>query len=221
MTKTHSPDRDALKLLGQSVRSRLALDETVYTLPVEDAEIFAVGDFATSAECDRLMAMIDEVARPSDISVGSYKDAFRTSYSGDFDSGNPFVRRISRRFDDLLGIDPAWGETIQGQRYLPGQQFKPHCDWFDTRAEYWKAEAAGGGQRSWTAMLFLNEVEQGGATEFTELGVTVEPTPGTVLIWNNANVDGEVNWATMHAGTPVVRGVKYVITKWYRTRSWQ
>ena len=221
MTKVQSADRKALKTLGEHVRCRLAQDPAVYTLPVEGAEIFAVGEFATSDECDRLMQMIDEVARPSDISVGSYKDAFRTSYSGDFDSGDPFVRRISRRFDDLLGIDPAWGETIQGQRYLPGQEFKPHCDWFDTRADYWHEEAAGGGQRSWTAMLFLNAVKEGGATEFTELGVSVEPTPGTVLIWNNADREGDVNWATMHAGTPVRQGVKYVITKWYRTRSWQ
>ena len=32
--------------------------------------------------------------------------------------------------------------------------------------------------------------------------------------------EGEPNLMTMHAGTPVVRGTKYVITKWYRTRPW-
>ena len=26
---------------------------------------------------------------------------------------------------------------------------------------------------------------------------------------------------TLHAGTPVIEGVKYVLTKWYRTRRWK
>jgi prolyl 4-hydroxylase len=32
--------------------------------------------------------------------------------------------------------------------------------------------------------------------------------------------DGEPNVMTLHAGTPVVQGTKYIITKWYRTRPW-
>ena len=47
---------------------------------------------------------------------------------------------ISRRIDDLLGLSPKMGETIQGQRYLPGQEFKPHCDWFYPDQPYWPAE---------------------------------------------------------------------------------
>ena len=42
------------------------------------------------------------------------------------DPHESFVKGISRRIDDLLGLDPAIGEAVQGQRYLPGQQFQPH-----------------------------------------------------------------------------------------------
>ena len=117
-------------------------------------------------------------------------------------------------------MNPICGETIQGQRYLPGQQFKPHNDWFYTSEKYWQLERKRGGQRSWTAMAFLNEVEEGGETHFTEVGVKIEPKPGVLLVWNNANPDGTPNEDTMHAGTPVVKGAKYVFTKWYRTRKW-
>ena len=110
------------------------------------------------------------------------------------------------------------GEAIQGQRYLPGQQFKPHNDWFYTSEKYWLDERKRGGQRSWTTMAFLNEVEEGGETHFTDIGIKIEPKPGVLLIWNNALVDGSPNEGTMHAGTPVVKGSKYIITKWYRTR---
>lgn len=214
-----TPDRKALARIGESVRARLARDPSVYRVPVDRAEIFAVGDFLDARECARLIEMIDDVARPSDLTRDIEGD-YRTSYSGDVDRADPVVRAVERRFYDLLGIDDSWGETIQGQRYHRGQQFKEHCDWFDTDQSYWARESATGGQRSWTGMVYLNTVEEGGVTEFTRLGVTIPPQAGALLLWNNNLPDGTVNWDTMHAALPVVHGVKYVITKWFRSRRW-
>lgn len=215
------PDKDALKRVGASVRKRLDANPAAYKVPTDVAEIYAIGDFLEPDECAQLIAMIDRVAKPSELfDKAAYADGFRTSYSGNFDPSDSFVKGISRRIDDVLGINPKVGETIQGQRYLPGQQFKPHNDWFYTDQPYWQGERKRGGQRSWTAMVFLNEVEEGGETHFTEVGVKIEPKPGVLLVWNNADPEGMPNEGTMHAGTPVVRGEKYVITKWYRTRKW-
>lgn len=215
----HNPDRGALKRLGKRVRERLEADPSIYKIPTDIAEIYAVGDFLSAAECTRFIEMTDAIAKPSELHLTAYIAKFRTSYSGDFDPRDPFVKSISRRMDDLLGMEPDWGESIQGQRYLPGQEFKPHNDWFYTDQEYWKTEEKRGGQRSWTAMAFLNAVEEGGDTHFTHANLSIEPKPGVLLIWNNATPDGEPNIDTMHAGTPVVKGSKYVLTKWYRTRS--
>ncbi|WP_375291534.1 prolyl hydroxylase family protein [Qipengyuania sp.] len=213
------PDQDALKRVGASVRARLQADPGVYKLPTDLAEIYAVGDFLTQDECKRLTAKIDAVARPSELHETAYIAKFRTSYTGYFDGSDAFVRAISRRIDDLLAISPECGETIQGQRYLPGQEFKPHNDWFYTDQEYWEVEKKRGGQRSWTAMAFLNAVEEGGHTFFTKVGASIEPKPGVLMIWNNARPDGTPNLDTLHAGTPVIKGEKYVLTKWYRTRA--
>lgn len=215
------PDQAALAHVGALVRDRLARDPAVYRVPTDKAELFAVGDFLSAAECSQLCDMIDGVARPSSLHELDYASGFRTSYSGDLDPYDNFVRGVSRRIDDLLGIDPAFGEFLQGQRYLPGQQFQPHNDWFYTSEKYWQLEQARGGQRSWTTMAYLNPVDEGGETHFTEIGIKIEPKPGVLLIWNNALADGRPNEGTMHAGVPVLKGVKYVITKWYRTRAWR
>jgi prolyl 4-hydroxylase len=220
MSPSDVPDRTALKRIGEKVRQRLAANEAIYTLPTDKAEIFAVGDFMSPAECRKTIEMIDRVARPSATFDVGYGADYRTSYSGDVDPYDPFVKKISRRIDDLLGLDPSWGETIQGQRYLPGQQFGPHCDWFFTDAHYWPREAERGGQRSWTAMVYLNDVEEGGSTDFTEIGLSIAPKPGALLMWNNADREGVPNRWTIHSGTAVKAGVKYIITKWYRTRKW-
>lgn len=222
MVKTQViPDKDALARIGEQVRTRLHADPAIYRVETDKAEIFALGDFLTPAECERLCLMIDHVAKPSTLHEQDYATGFRTSYSGDLDSHDPFIMGISRRIDDVLGMNSICGEAIQGQRYLPGQQFKPHNDWFYTTEKYWQLERKRGGQRCWTAMVFLNEVEEGGETHFTEVGIKIAPKPGVLMLWNNALPDGTPNEGTMHAGTPVVKGAKYVITKWYRTREWR
>lgn len=213
-------DRPKLKALGAGVRTRLAANPKVYKVPVEGLELFAVGDFLTAAECARIVEMIDACARPSTVFDLDYSSGYRTSFSGDVDPHDSLVKTIGRRIDDLLGIEPGFGEAIQGQRYRPGQEFKPHHDWFHFGTSYWDTEMKRGGQRCFTTMVFLNEVEAGGTTAFTEVGIALEPKPGVLVIWNNADADGNPNWKTMHAGTPVEAGVKYVITRWYRTRSW-
>ena len=212
-------DRAALARLGAAVRARLDADPSVHRVAVAAAEIHVVGGFLDAAECGHLMAMIDRVARPSPTFDGD-DQTYRTSYSGDVDPNDSFVRMIERRLCDLLGIDARWGETVQGQRYTAGQEFQAHQDWFRTDVPYWPDEARRGGQRSWTAMAYLNDVAAGGTTTFPRLGVSVEPQAGALLIWNNALPDGTPNDAVLHAALPVVSGVKYVITKWFRTRPW-
>ena len=70
-------------------------------------------------------------------------------------------------------------------------------------------------------MVYLNEVEAGGETVFPRLGVTLKPRTGTLLLWNNLSVDGEVNPWTIHHAMPVLEGSKYVITLWFREKSWR
>jgi prolyl 4-hydroxylase len=221
MTAAAPPaDRTALVRSGDAVRARLSADPAIYRVPTDRAEIFAIGSFLTAEECAHLTAMIDRVAKPSIVYEAETNAQYRTSYSGDVDRDDFFVRMIDRRICDLLGLDDAWGEPAQGQRYLPGQEFHPHYDWFDTAGSYWPLERGRGGQRSWTAMAYLNDVEEGGVTEFVRIGIGIAPQAGALLAWNNMLPDGTPNLDVLHAARPVVRGVKYVVTKWFRTRPW-
>ncbi len=213
-------DCAALAKVGRAVRARLAADPAVWHAPIETAEFAIVADVLSAQECARVIAMVDAVAEPSSTYETEHDTSIRSSYSGDVDRYDPFVRMIERRIDDLLGMPSNYGETMQGQRYTIGQQFKAHYDWFATHTAYWQGERAKGGQRSWTAMIYLNDVEEGGQTVFERAGLNVTPKQGMLLAWNNANPDGTPNHHTLHAALPVVRGTKYVITKWYRTRPW-
>jgi prolyl 4-hydroxylase len=167
-----------------------------------------------------MIAKIDADAVPSTLYKGTEQEGFRTSYSCHLNRWDAFISKVEARMSDVLGIDNTYAETMQGQRYQVGQEFKAHHDFFHPTQDYWAHEGRSGGQRSWTAMIFLNEPEEGGTTEFPHLGLGVRPQAGMMLIWNNVKPDGTLNYKTLHTGTPVVRGVKHVITKWYRQNNW-
>jgi prolyl 4-hydroxylase len=215
-----STDRERLRVLGLKVRRRLAARKNVSQIMSNGAELWVVEHFLNAVECGRLMSMTDTVARPSEAYALSYDSGVRTSYSGDVDPRDPFIRKLQRRIDDLLGLESSMGETIQGQRYMPGQEFKAHIDWFPPNSPAWQREKVHGGQRAFTVMAYLNPVEEGGETDFPKLDIAVRPHAGALLIWNNADENGVPNPLTAHAGNPVIRGTKYIITRWYRCFPW-
>lgn len=206
--------------ISRDVTARVMANPAVHRARVEKADIYHCPDFLDARECRALIDLIDAGRRPSTLLSTSYVANFRTSDSCDLDRTNPFVSAIDHRVADLLGIAADKAETLQGQRYAPGQQFRAHYDWFNENEHYWEAMKASGGQRTWTAMIYLNDVEEGGATWFPNAGTRVAPKRGLLLAWNNMRMDGVPNIGTLHEGTPVVRGTKYIVTKWFREHPW-
>jgi prolyl 4-hydroxylase len=206
--------------IGPWVGHRLAANPMAFKVPSNDLDIFIVRDFLSQPECAALIALIDQERIPSQLLAPTTDPEFRTSESCNLDPRTPIVIQIERKLTGLLGIEPLHGETIQGQRYAVGQQFKAHHDFFHTDQPYWPEMEKSGGQRTWTAMMFLNEPEGGGETFFPNAGVKVTPRAGNLLAWNNLNGIGEPNSFSLHQGMPVTGGTKYIITKWHRERPW-
>ena len=188
-------------------------------VPSPRLELFIVRDFLDPAECAALIERIDSKRRPSAIADDVGIAAFRTSETCDLDWSDPIVAEVDARIADLLGLPLAVSEPLQGQRYAPGQEFKPHTDTFEPGGAAYFEHCAETGQRTWTAMIYLNRPEEGGATRFKLIGKTVQPETGKLLAWNNLLPDGTPNPATLHQGMKVRRGTKHILTKWFRERS--
>lgn len=206
--------------IGAAVKARLAANPIAMQIPANGLDLFVVRDALTVQECRGLIRLIDAARTPSQLLSPTADPEFRTSESCNLRAGDPLVRQVESKIRGLTGIVAEHGETIQGQRYAVGQQFKPHHDFFHTGEAYWPEMDRSGGQRTWTAMAFLNAPEEGGHTAFPEVGVKIAPRAGNVLIWNNMDADGLPNPASLHQGMPVLNGVKYIITKWHRERPW-
>lgn len=209
---------------GEAVRARLEGELGARSRGGHRASLYVFRDFLSPRACTRLIRLIDSEIGPSTL----FDDAgperagagVRTSSTHYFADTHRAVATVAKRIDALLGLDRALAETMQGQRYLPGQEYRHHCDFFRTERAHWQRERQRGGQRSWTAMIYLNAVEAGGATGFPRLGLTIEPEPGMLVAWNNMTRSGRPNRATLHAGLPVGAGRKYIVTQWYRQAAW-
>jgi prolyl 4-hydroxylase len=206
---------------GETTAGQLLAFPGVRRVPTPRAELFDRPGFLSPELCEALIAMIERDRRPSTIADENGDAYFRTSETCDLPAEEPAVQALERCLFELNGIDPAHGEPVQGQRYLPGQEFKAHTDYFEPTGRDFAKFCSVAGQRTWTFMIYLNAVEAGGATRFKTIGKMFKPEAGKLLCWNNHQPDGTLNAATLHHGMKVRKGVKYVITKWYRERPWE
>ncbi|HWK36294.1 2OG-Fe(II) oxygenase [Sphingomonas sp.] len=206
--------------LGSEVSARLSATPNVKRAKIDTADVFYLMNFVTDEECETLIRVIDAGRRPSTLLAYSSDPSFRTSESCDFQRFSPDIEPIEQRVCDLMGIALPHGETMQGQRYASGQQFRAHHDYFHENTEYWPRMMKEGGQRTWTAMIYLNDVEEGGSTWFPQAGIRIPPRKRMLLMWNNMKPDGSPNPNTLHEGMAVTKGVKYVVTKWFREEHW-
>lgn len=205
---------------GQTSANILLAQHGVRRVPSERLILFDCPHFLPEALCARLIRLIDKGRRPSTIADPNGDSAFRTSETCDLDPKEPAVRDLESRLFALNGINAAHGEPVQGQRYEAGQEFKPHTDYFEPDGQDFLRYCSVAGQRTWTFMIYLNEVEAGGGTRFKVIKKTFQPETGKLLCWDNHRDDGTLNPATLHHGMKVRKGVKYVITKWYREWPW-
>lgn len=117
------------------------------------------------------------------------------------------VQAINRRIAAATGTDVKQGEPLTVLRYAPGQQYRPHLDTLPNVSN----------QRVITAILYLNEGYEGGETQFPLLDVTCTPKTGDLLVFENVTPEGEPEPLSRHAGLPVLRGHKWIATRWIRS----
>ncbi|NTS64392.1 2OG-Fe(II) oxygenase [Sphingomonas sp. HHU CXW] len=203
-----------------AITAHLAQQPGIQKLPSLKLTLFVQRGFLDATTCAALCAMIDAERRPSTISDHNGDSAFRTSETCDLAATDPLVAAVDARLAAFTGLDPLHGEPLQGQRYAVGQEFKAHTDYFEPNGVDFHRYCSVAGNRTWTAMVYLNEPEAGGATRFKAVDKTIQPEVGKLVCWNNHRADGSLNSATIHHGMKVRAGTKYVITKWYRERPW-
>ena len=184
---------------------------------IKKLEIYKIQNFLTEDECTQIISTIDSTElTPSTVYNELYNKRItsntRTSKTCYFTESDILIKDIEIRICKTMGISNSYIESIKAQKYEIGEEFRLHTDYYKHQTSLID------GQRTWTFMIYLNSVEEGGYTSFPLAYYSCAPSRGTALTWNNLNSKGEGNMSTLHCGMPIIRGTKYILTCWFRDK---
>ncbi|KAG2724228.1 hypothetical protein I3843_01G007600 [Carya illinoinensis] len=189
--------------------------------------------FATPEQCQGVIDMAEPNLRPSTVALrpGETEEdskGIRTS-SGVFISAdqdkNGILDIIEEKIAKVTMLPRAHGEAFNILRYEIGQLYNSHYDAFDP-AEYGPQKS----QRIASFLLYLSNVE-GGETMFPFengynmdetydfkdcTGLKVKPRKGDGLLFYSMTPNLTIDATSLHGSCPVIKGVKWVATKWIR-----
>lgn len=213
--ETENDDSEDDKLQDTKDTFTLALrNATIINNPKID--IFKIENFLTKEECDEIIKEIDK----SELNLSATQEgnnkvinSNRTSKTCYF-KNNKLIDDLEIRVAKSIGINDKYSEGVQAQKYEVGNEFKLHTDYLSNLFQE-------GNQRTYTYMIYLNDVEEGGDTTFPYTYLNFKPKTGTALIWNNLNKDGSGNIYTHHQGKPIIKGSKYILTIWFKEKEFK
>ena len=206
---------------GGRVRAHDRDVDIVFTL--SNPNVAVIEGLLAEAECDKLIQLTSGRMKSSEVvdrkSGGSYQSSVRKSEGCHFNRGeNAIVQRVEQRIAALTGVPADCGEPLQMLHYGVGGEYLAHQDFFDPADPGSQVLTRVGGQRIATMVIYLNNVPEGGDTNFPELELSVKPRKGSAVYFEYLNAAGQLDARCLHAGTPVARGDKWIATKWLRQR---
>lgn len=200
--------------------SRPNLDRDVQVMfSLDHPRVVLFQNFLSAAECDELIRLSRDRMQAShviDMDSGNTRaDAGRTSSGTAFTRGeSPLIERIERRIEALLQWPYERGEALQILRYEVGQEYKPHYDYVDPTQPGAAPFLARGGQRVASLVMYLNTPQDGGGTNFPDVGLEIAAHQGCAVYFSYDRPHPMTR--SRHGGMPVRAGEKWVATKWLR-----
>lgn len=173
-------------------------------------------DFISEQDCNKLI----ELAQPQlfkTTTLGKPVDGYRVAEGAWLTSTDETVCKLRCLISDFVGIPEENMEGTHVVKYEIGGEYKVHHDFFHPNEGYYDNEVTQrGGQRTKTALVYLNDDFKGGSTEFPQREKMITPKKGKLVVWSNLNEDGTLDFTSLHAGLPVEEGTKYIAVIWIR-----
>lgn len=180
----------------------------------DDPAVEVIRELLRPAECAYIRSLAAPVLKPSFVyepGVDRGKaDPIRRSEGAAFlpHDEDLVVQALNRRLASASGTTVEQREALYVIRYAPGEEYRPHFDALPGLAN----------QRERTAICYLNDDYEGGATSFPELGISLRGAMGDVLLFVNVDAGGRPDPRSRHAGEIVTSGEKWIATRWIRQR---
>jgi prolyl 4-hydroxylase len=191
-----------------------------------EPDVFYVNRFISDRDCQHIIDTANPLMKDSLVSDGKKGQTSqgRTSKNAWINHKvDPIFHNIATRIADEVGIALENAEAFQVIHYDMNGEYKRHYDaWEHDNSEKTLRCMKYGGNRLKTALVYLNDVESGGSTNFPKLQIDVSAEKGKLLVFENTYKNTNVKHPlSEHAGMPVKKGEKYAVNLWFRECSFK
>ena len=181
---------------------------------LDDFAVYAASDVIDRADADELLRLAEDqwtASAAAGDATNNYRTSETASLRDDASRASKAVDRVAARAAALFGLPRSCCETLQLVRYAsPAAFYKPHLDCLEEAGQVLL-----GGQRVGTVLVYLNDVDAGGATRFPALGLEVAPRELQAVAWANVRADGVPDVRARHEALPTT-ATKVAVNCWVR-----
>jgi prolyl 4-hydroxylase len=129
------------------------------------------------------------------------------------------IHAVERRMTALANMPWQQAERLVMLFYRPGEEYKPHVDYFSPDEMGGSVELTRGGQRVATSLVCLHPAASGGATLFPRFDTRWLGETGDGLTFRNIDDAGQPAPLSLHQGTVVTDGWKALLSLWIRDQN--
>jgi prolyl 4-hydroxylase len=190
----------------------------------DEPRISTIKGFLSKPVCDWIIGLAAPSLRAArvydtDTDEGKYNE-FRsnTGMGLSFIDTDLIVQVVHMRIASAIATPVMHQEPTNVLHYAPGQEYRAHYDFIEPNAVGQADELRIAGQRVATFLIYLNDDYDGGETNFLHLNWGFKGKAGDALIFWNVSKTGAPERKSLHAGSPVTRGEKWLFSKWVRDR---
>ena len=193
--------------------------------------VLVLSDFLTEEECSFIRGYAMSRMQPSGLAMmdssGSAVDVRTSTQTFMERSGSPQIRALEERAHNLTRLPYELGENIQVVRYMPGQKYGAHRDFFNPndyrkQPQMLSSVEYGGRNRLATVFWYLATIKKGGGGEtfFPRAlnaegreynpwngdhedcyrGTYVQPVRGNAVLFYSMVPDGRLDERSLHGG---------------------
>jgi hypothetical protein len=161
-------------------------------------------------------------AQVYDAALGGLKtDPMRTNTGAAFSliETDVIMQLVRARIARTAAVAFSALEPTEVLHYAVGECYKPHVDFFHPALPNFAQQMRAQGQRVKTCLVYLNDDYEGGETDFPKLRVRFRGRTGEALVFENVLANGTGDMKTLHTGLPPVRGEKWLLSQWMRSKA--
>ncbi|CAL5187819.1 unnamed protein product [Lathyrus oleraceus] len=232
----HHSQEDEYGLRAKLLHAGESGDNFITSIPFQmlswNPRILYFPNFASAKQCNSIIetARAEGLTRSTVATVSGISD-IRTSYGASISASEDktgVLDLIEEKIARATKLPRNHGEIFNIIRYKVGQKYNPHYDSY-----YSAKDDPQESRRVASFLVYLTDVSEGGETNFPYenglnmdlgyhftdcIGLKIKPRKGDAILFYSLFPNGTMDRTSLHGSCPVIKGEKWVATKWIRNQ---